>query len=558
VKRTAEGRSFGHRVRTLTSTQVIIDAADTARFVSRRKAREIVLALAGAFEADSTVCLHIANDVLYSPLVLAILASNCRWTGTNIAYIAPELEHHFRVSETKYIITAPEHLEVVRTAVKGTGGNAEIILFTDLLESESQQLSVLTNTAHVRTDACKCYSEAALAHEGRRASLNQPQEDVPALRTLHELARKPTETDLVNLTKHLSLDSTAALLQTSGTTGLPKMAARTHRSMIIEQQTIEDNDVDKPYDVRRLYSVPIFHGFAAPEMIFNALRLGHTSYFMRRFDDTFAQKIHDLRITETFGAPPMLLKLVSQPGAKELLQGLKLISFGGAPLAPELRKQTLEMFEEGEKPRIVPVYGMTEGGWFTTLKYPEIDDSGSVGRPVPGYEVKMVPYPDTELHDGQTVGEIFVRGPQLMSGYYNNPTATAEAFESDWLKTGDIGYVKEGRLYLVDRAKDLMKVNGWQVAPAELENALLQHSDVLDAAVLGIGQGVEEHPMACVVVRSPEVNMETIKLHLRSRLTGYKVSRCEVRFVDAIPKNPAGKILRKVLREQILAPISIV
>ncbi|KAK5112290.1 hypothetical protein LTR85_011562 [Meristemomyces frigidus] len=531
---------------------ILIDATNTTRFVSKRKAHELVGSLAGAFAANSTVCLHIPNDVLYPVLVLAILASNCRWTGTNTAYTAPELEHHFRVSETDYIITLPEHLEVVRGAANASGRNIELILFADLLKRPLElKLSIPQHgEEHVRTADCECNGRGRLEVRKKDSVIASPLMTDQKMRSLHDLVRDPAKVDLQGLTKVISLDSTAALMQTSGTTGLPKMAMRTHRAMIIEQQTIEDNDNDKPYEVRRLYCTPIFHGFSAPEMLFNVLRLGQTSYFMRRFDSTFAQKVHDLNITETFGAPPMMLMLVNQPGAGKLLQSLRMISFGGAPLASELRRKTLDLFET--KPRIVPVYGMTEGGWFTTLKYPEDDSTGSVGRPIPGYEVKVIPQENTELNNGQPVGEIFVRGSQVMTGYLNNPKETAGAFEDGWLKTGDIGYLRDGKVYLVDRAKDLVKVNGWQVAPAELENALLEYPGVLDAAVLGVGQGVDEHPLACVVIGNLTATPEMIKVHLRGRLTGYKVSRCEVRFVQAIPKNPAGKILRRVLREEVL------
>lgn len=424
--------------------------------------------------------------------------------------------------------------------------NAEIILFSDLLEKEPKSVSD-QHERHVRTASCSCVEKEARPWAAANDSANDIS-DTPKLkmRTLRELLHDPAITDIALLTKPIPLDSAAALLQTSGTTGLPKMAIRTHRAMMNEQHAIEDNNADKPYEVHRLYCTPIFHGYAAPEMIFNVIRLGQTSYFMRRFDSTFAQKVHDLGITETFGAPAMWQLLMSQPNAGELLQSLRLISFAGAPLAPELRRKVLEVF--AVKPRVVPVYGMTEGGWYSTLKYPEIDDTGSVGRPIPGYEVKVVPKENTGVMDEQPVGEILVRGPQLMTGYLGNPAATAEAFEGDWLRTGDIGYLKDGKVYHIDRTKDLIKVNGWQVAPAELENALLQHPDVLDAAVMGIGHDVDEHPVACIVVRDSSVTEDSIKAHLRSRLASYKVSKCEVRFMEAIPKSPTGKTMKKALR----------
>lgn len=509
--------------------QVLIDAANTDRYITKRHASNLVLDLAGAFDRDSTICLHLANDVLYPILVLATLASKCRWTGTNPAYTASELSHHFHISECKYVITETKDVDTVQKAVDMSGVDLEIIVFEDLLAIE------VHSAGHFHTMPPSATQLNGLHRHKCKRSLRQ-------------LLSNHTAFNLETVTRGISLSDTAALMQTSGTTGLPKLAARSHHSMISEQQAIEDNNSSKPYEVRRLYCTPIFHSFAAPEMIFNALRLGQTSYFMRRFDDTFAQKIHDLGITETFGAPPMFAHLIAQPNARMLLQGLKAIYFGGAPLAPELRRQMLNLFEGESKPRIVPVYGMTEGGWFTTLKHDQVDDTGSLGKPIPGYELKLSPCPKTNIMDAQLVGEILIRGPQLMTGYHSDSQATAAMFEGDWLKTGDVGYFRDGKIYLVDRAKDLIKVNGWQVSPAELEDVLLQHPDVRDAAIVGVGEGVDEHPAACVVAGRADLTEETVRVHLRARLASYKISRTEVRFVKAIPKNAAGKILRNCLR----------
>lgn len=241
---------------------------------------------------------------------------------------------------------------------------------------------------------------------------------------------------------------------------------------------------------------PFSTRFSTPEMIFNPLRLGYPTYIMKRYDDTFGQKVYEFGITETAAPPPMLMKLQQQEDAHPLLQSLRLIFSGGAPMAPELRARTLGIFKD--QPRIVQVWGMTEGGWFSTFKYPEDDASGSVGRIIPGYEIKTSWQDLVEMPDGRVAEHLLVKGPQLMMGYLMNPQASEKAFCDGWLKTGDIGYVEDGRIYLVDRAKDLIKVNGWQVAPAEVEAALLQSPGILDAAVVGIGNGLEEHPKVYV------------------------------------------------------------
>jgi acyl-CoA synthetase (AMP-forming)/AMP-acid ligase II len=208
---------------------VLIDAveSDPPRSISKGKAVELIASLVGAFEKNTTVCLHLANDILYPILVLAIYGSSCRWTGTNIAYTVPELEHHVRVSDTNYVITREEHLETVRAAA----GSAEIILFTDILFEPSHRSSTS-------------------AHE---------------FRTLHDLQRESSVESLYATIRAIDLQSVSTLASTSGTTGRPKMAARTQRSMVLESAAIEENP--KPYQVRRLYCTPIFHGFAAPEMV---------------------------------------------------------------------------------------------------------------------------------------------------------------------------------------------------------------------------------------------------------------------------------------------------
>ncbi|KAK3640513.1 hypothetical protein LTR56_011851 [Elasticomyces elasticus] len=414
----------------------------------------------------------------------------------------------------------PESLATVRLAVQASGNRAEIILFSDLLENE-------------QTGAL---SRNPLPNDGH------------ALRTLKDLLQSPSVLDLPTMLSKISPSGAAALQQTSGTTGLPKMAMRSHLSMISELEAITDDPTCKPYEVRRLFCTPIFHAFSAPEMLFNALRLGQVSYLMRRFDDSFAQKVHDLRITETFGAPAMLLKLANKPEDYHLLQSLRYVAYGGAPLGSELRRRFLSIFEM--PPRLVPVYGMTEGGWFTTLKHPEEDDTGSVGRPVPGYELKISSSNFDQSGKKHSEGEIMVRGPQVMQGYLGNAEATSSAFDDGWLKTGDIGYLEDGKLYLVDRAKDMIKVNGWQVSPVEMQNVLLQMNDILEAAVFGEGHDVDEHPVACVVKKETSLTAEAVREHLRGSLASYKISRCEVRFVETIPKSTTGKVVKELLKRQ--------
>lgn len=500
--------------------------------MTRKKAEVIISSLVGAFEADSTVCMHLTNDILYPVLFLAILASGCRWTGTNTAYTAAELEHHFCTSQTQYVIVAADHLATVRQAIDASGCKVEIIIFSDILKEEG---SASPNGSDFSLSTAWSCENAGSADE-------------TVYRNLHECQRK--QNCVLQSVRPVSPNTIAALMQTSGTTGQPKLAMRSHRGLVMETMAIEDNHANKPYQVSRLICTPIFHGFTFPVAI-DALRLGIPTYIMKRFDHTFALKIYQFGITETFVVPAILLRLVENPETHALLQSLRLIGFGGSPLLPELRQKTLDIFEMS--PRIVPVYGMTEGGWLTTLKYPDVDD-GSVGRLIPGLEIKIRTKENGGLtNGGQRTGELLVRGTQLMEGYFHNTEASEDAFMDGWLKTGDIGFIQDDHVYFVDRWKAIIKVNGFQVSPTEMEGTLIQSAKVADVAVLGVGQGIDEHPVVCVVPAGNDITEQEIKSFLRTRLAGYKVSRCEVKFLAQILRNSTGKIVRSALKEQIEA-----
>ena len=489
--------------------------------------------MTGIFARGTTVCLHLANDVgdanlqiyavptdarqvTYPILVLGILASGCRWTGTNVAYTQHELEHHFRISDTKYVVVSDEHVPVVQAAVAALKSNVQIILFDDILA----------------------------VPEAPRAQLNGNNGLHPRLKDLL------FPTDIVRMLEHLdniTISDIAVLASTSGTTGMPKMAARTHRSLMLETEAIGADYHEKPYIVRRLMSTPIYHGFSAPEMIFNPLRLGYLTYITKRFDCTFARKVHDFHITEIAAPPAMIMRLLQQTESHNFLQGLRLIMSGGAPLAAEARKRFLDIFHV--RPRMAEVWGMTEVGWITTHQYLKDAADGSVGQILPGLKVAVGSEHQVHLPNGIVAGELHVFGAQLMNEYYGSDTATANSFVHHWFKTGDIGFIRQDSVYIIDRAKDLIKVNGWQVAPAELEGRMLESPDVVDAAAIGVGHGVAEHPMIFVVTRNGEMEAEDVIGHLLSRLARYKVIHSEVRFVARIPRSPTGKVLRNELRQ---------
>jgi len=324
--------------------------------------------------------------------------------------------------------------------------------------------------------------------------------------------------------------------------------------LITEAESIEDS-ARKPYDVRRLLTIPFFHAFGAPLALINALRFGHTTYVMRKFDQAqYLGAIQRLNITETAMPPPLIMRFQEMPETERaMLKSIRQVWCGGAPISAEVQNKALEMFAPGA--RIVQVWGMTETGWLTTFRYPESDTTGSVGRFIATFQVKVVDEHGQELTQPDQVGEILVKGASNMIGYYNNPEATAQIFDHDrWLKTGDLGRVaQDGKVYIIDRLKELIKVRGWQVAPAEIEGRLLEHPSIVDAAVIGVPAPEKgtEIPRAYVIVREGHsVKRSQLMDHLRQSLAKYKVNDCEIFRCYNIPKSPSGKILRKTIRKE--------
>lgn len=461
------------------------------------------------------------NDVLYPILFLAIVASGATWTGTNPAYTKHELAKHLTATGATYIITDDVCCVVAVEAAAQSNSPAEVLLFQDLLDCDSNA------GPYAPGQICGQNAATPLAHyiqnDTAPGTLRHPRPDQP----------KPY----------------AALMSTSGTSGQPKIAARTQQALLWESRAIEGGSEKKSYPIRRLICTPVFHAFSLMMAVINALRYGHPSYIMKRFDDSFCQKVFDLEITEITASPGLLSRLstMKQPTGL-LLSNLRLIWCGGTHLTEALRSSTLRMFRN--PPLMVQVWGMTEGGWFTTFSYPENDTTGSVGRLIEGWELEMVARPELRTGYEHPVGELYVRGPQLMSGYYRDASATDAALDGGWLRTGDVGYVKDGKVYVVDRTKDLIKVNGFQVSPAELEDAILRHPSIKDCAVLKSGTGVAEHPVAWLVARSLPPSEDEVRQHMYRFLTRYKVSRCRMIFLERIPRGATGKVLRDALRDE--------
>jgi acyl-CoA synthetase (AMP-forming)/AMP-acid ligase II len=293
---------------------------------------------------------------------------------------------------------------------------------------------------------------------------------------------------------------------------------------------------------------PFFHAIGLNLILPCSLRAGATVVTMPRFDLAgFLEVIQEHRVTCTVVVPPIVLALAGHPLVDRYdLSSLRFLGCGGAPLGAEVEQRCADRLGC----LVAQGFGMTEGAAAFAIAPLDAPRRGSVGRLLPGTQARIVdPERGADLGPGRT-GELWLRGPQVMRGYRHNPVATAATVDGDgWLHTGDLCYVDDdGYLFVVDRLKELIKYNGYQVAPAELEHLLLAHPAVADAAVVPRPDPRAGEIPVAHVVRRAEVSEAELTAWVAERVAPYKKLR-DVRFTDQVPRSPSGKLLRRVLVE---------
>jgi len=482
----------------------LIDGA-SGRTLTYGELADAVRALAAGLAArgfgkGDVLAVYMPNLPEYAIAFHGAASAGGRCTTVNPLYTANELTHQLEDSGAKFLVTVPPFLEAAREAA-GRAGTEEVFVVGE-------------------TEGATAFAEL----------LGDP-DDAP------DVEIDPGE-DL------------AVLPYSSGTTGLPKGVMLTHRNLVANLTQVQEAFPIDPEDTL-IGVLPFFHIYGMTVIMNQGLRAGATIVTMPRFDlDQFLELLEKHAVSLAYVVPPIALALGKHPAVDGRdLSSLRIIMSGAAPLGAELAERVAERVDC----KVIQGYGLTETSPVTHLIRPDGENRpGSIGRELPGTECRIVdPESGEDVAEGER-GELWIRGPQVMAGYLNNPEATAHTVDDDgWLHTGDVAIRDGDGFYsIVDRLKELIKYKGYQVAPAELEALLITHPDVGDVAVIGVAdEEAGELPKAYVVAAGDDIDADALMEWVGEQVAPQKRIRL-VEVTDEIPKSPSGKILRRVLVER--------
>ncbi|KAF9583337.1 hypothetical protein BGW38_009728 [Lunasporangiospora selenospora] len=474
------------------------------------------------FKRGDTLAIFSFNQIDYSLVMFGPLVLGAVTTTASSAYNAEELALQLSDSRASVMVTHPESLATARAAAKKVGLPEEkIFLFGD------------------RTiDGFRPYSSL-----------------MPPVGTPRDKLA-----NVVNLDGEAAVKTTALICYSSGTTGRSKGVELTHYGLSSNLLQISMVDPEfPPAENASLSVLPMYHMYSIAINLMYGLYSGMPNIVLQKFVfEDFLEAIQRHKIVTLNLVPPQVLLLAKSPLVDKYdLSSVRFLTAAAAPCSRELVEALTARFP---KIGFRQAYGMTELSPASHFGQYENQVHGSVGIMLPNQEIRLVdPETGTDVPKGEA-GEVWIRGPNVMKGYLNNPAATKDTIDPEgWLHTGDIGLEdNEGNFFIVDRLKELIKYKGFQVPLAELEAVLVGHPHISDAAVIGVEDPsrATEVPLAFVVrnestAEGKVLTDKDVTTYVASHVAQHKQLRGGVRFIDAIPKSPSGKILRRLLRDHL-------
>ncbi len=485
-----------------------------------------ILAFASALaengiKTGDKISLMLSSVPQFSISYFATLASGGIVVPLNVLFTSDEIRYHVQDSESVAIIVWEAFLEQTLSAIKGTGCSTVI--------------------------ACRAPDSSA-----------ELPDNVLDFNSLMQSAMTSEQSSRFDVTP-TNADDTAVILYTSGTTGRPKGAELSHFNLFDNARYVAEKLMRTRQDSLDLFSVgqvalaalPLFHSFGQTVIQNASLMHGAAISLLPRFTPSdAADLIQAHKVTFFAGVPTMYIGLLHDKDVTtEKLSTLKYAVSGGAALPIEVLNQFREKFGIS----ILEGYGLSETSpvaCFNTLMKEQ--KPGTVGPAIDLCEVKIVDVSDNEVPIGET-GEVVIRGTNIMKSYYNRPDATRDVLINGWFYTGDIGKVDEdGFVSIVDRKKDMIIRGGFNVYPREVEEVVYQHECIAEAAIIGVPDEVHGEEVVAVVALKPDKRLEHEQLEqfCREHLAAYKIPRRTI-VMDSLPKGPTGKILKRVIKEQI-------
>ena len=480
------------------------------------------------FKPGDAIAIMMPNLLQYPVALFGILRAGMTVVNVNPLYTARELKHQLNDSQAKAIIIVENFAHTLDKVVADTG--IQEVLLTSLADMLPAPKRWVVNfvVKHVKK-MVPSYS------------LSGANSFMSALKAGEKLTYERPE---------INNEDLAFLQYTGGTTGVSKGAMLTHRNMIANLEQVSGllSTVITPGKDLVVTALPLYHIFALLANCLLFLKFGCPNLLITNPKDMpgFVKELEKYPFAILPGVNTLFNGLLNTPGFSELDFSNFKFGLGGGmavqrPVAEKWQKVTGTVLLEG--------YGLTECSPVVAVNPPQLEAyKGAIGLPVPSTDIMLIDDNGNEVAAGES-GELWVKGPQVMKGYYNRPEASEEILKDGWLATGDIArYDEEGYFYIVDRKKDMILVSGFNVFPNEIEEVAAMHDAVLEVAAIGVPHDVSGEVVKLFIVRKDDsLTAEAVISHCRTHLTGYKVPK-HVEFKEELPKTNVGKILRRELR----------